>query len=186
MWYLAGHDGGEQILFVGVAQEKTQVWRTRPHRDPVTGKRYPWPWQEQAMVNHRYFYGFDADFGEQICPPMSFDRWGSTVARLTTWSYAVPAPAALLFPREVYKATSHLSEWPLTIRWGIISGMIWVLSSCFQDFRNEPDRITVLGRQLTGKPATTVTRRVGMRYLVSFRHLVMLPCSKVSVPEDQF
>jgi len=61
--YLAGHDGGEQILFAGVAQEKTRVWRTRQRRDPVTGKRYPWLCQEPAMVNHWYFYGFDADFG---------------------------------------------------------------------------------------------------------------------------
>jgi transposase len=61
--YLAGHDGGEQILFAGVAQEKTRVWRTRQRRDRLTGKRYPWLCQEQAMVNHWYFYGFDAGFG---------------------------------------------------------------------------------------------------------------------------
>ena len=61
--YLAGHDGGECILFAGVAQEKTRVWRTRQRTDSVTGKRYPWLCQEQAMVNHWYFYGFDADFG---------------------------------------------------------------------------------------------------------------------------
>ena len=61
--YLAGHDGGEQILFAGVAQEKTRVWRTRQRTDAVTGKRYPWLCQEQAMVNHWYFCGFDADFG---------------------------------------------------------------------------------------------------------------------------
>ena len=54
--YLAGHDGGEQILFAGVAHEKTRVWRTRQRRDPVTGKRYPWLCQEPAMVNHWYFY----------------------------------------------------------------------------------------------------------------------------------
>ena len=52
--YLAGHDGGEQILFAGVAQEKTRIWRTRQRTDPVTGKRYPWLCQEQAMVNHWY------------------------------------------------------------------------------------------------------------------------------------
>ena len=46
-----------------MAQEKTRVWRTRQRTDPVTGKRYPWLCQEQAMVNHWYFYGFDADFG---------------------------------------------------------------------------------------------------------------------------
>jgi hypothetical protein len=61
--YLAGHHGGECILFAGVAQEKTRVWRTAQRRDPATGKRYPWLYQEQAMVNHWYFYGFDADFG---------------------------------------------------------------------------------------------------------------------------
>ena len=50
-------------MFVGVAQEKTRVWRTARRRDPATGKPYPWLYQEQAMVNHWYFYGFDADFG---------------------------------------------------------------------------------------------------------------------------
>ena len=61
--YLAGHNGGEQILFAGVAQEKTRIWRTRQRTDKVTGRPYPWLCQEQAMVNHWYFYGFDADFG---------------------------------------------------------------------------------------------------------------------------
>ena len=46
-----------------MAQEKTRIWRTRQRTDAVTGKRYPWLCQEQAMVNHWYFYGFDADFG---------------------------------------------------------------------------------------------------------------------------
>src|ERR1700757_3783098 len=40
--YLAGHDGGECIFFVGVAQEKTRVWRTARRRGPVTGERDPW------------------------------------------------------------------------------------------------------------------------------------------------
>ena len=61
--FLAGKSGGDQILFVGVAQEKTRVWRTARRRDPATGRPYPWLYQEQAMVNHWYFYGFDADFG---------------------------------------------------------------------------------------------------------------------------
>ncbi len=47
--YLAGHDGGECILFVGVAQEKTRVWRTAPAPGP--GNRYPWLYQEQAMAS---------------------------------------------------------------------------------------------------------------------------------------
>ena len=61
--YLAGHHGGECILFAGVAQEKTRVWRTARRQNPATGKPYPWLYQEQAMAGHWYFYGFDADFG---------------------------------------------------------------------------------------------------------------------------
>lgn len=61
--YLAGRNGGEQILFAGVAQEKTRIWRTRQRTGKTTGRPYPWLCQEQAMVNHWYFYGFDADFG---------------------------------------------------------------------------------------------------------------------------
>src|SRR5215469_4150156 len=61
--YLAGKSGGDQILFVGVAKEKDRVWRTSRRRDPVTGKRYPWLYQDQAMAGDWYFDGFDADFG---------------------------------------------------------------------------------------------------------------------------
>ncbi len=42
---------------------KARIWRASQRRDPVSGKRYPWLYQDQAMVNHWYFYGFDADFG---------------------------------------------------------------------------------------------------------------------------
>ncbi len=55
--YLAGHRGGECILFAGVAQEKNRVWRTAQRQDRATGKRYPWLYQEPAMAGHWYFYG---------------------------------------------------------------------------------------------------------------------------------
>jgi hypothetical protein len=61
--YLADHDGGERILFVGRAQERAAVWRTRQRRDAATGRRYPWLAKDTAMVNHWYFYGFDRNFG---------------------------------------------------------------------------------------------------------------------------
>jgi hypothetical protein len=50
-------------LLAGVAQEMTRVWRAARRRDRVTGKRYPWLYQEQAVAGHWYCYGFDADFG---------------------------------------------------------------------------------------------------------------------------
>ena len=61
--YLADHDGSEGVLFVGRAQEKTNVFRTQKRRNPVTGKTYPWLVPDTAMVNHFYFYAFDDDFG---------------------------------------------------------------------------------------------------------------------------
>ena len=61
--YLAGHDGAEGILFVGRAQEKTSAFRTEKRRNPQTGATFPWLVRRSAMVNHFYFYGFDADFG---------------------------------------------------------------------------------------------------------------------------
>jgi len=82
--YLAGHDGGEQILFAGVAQEKTRVWRTRQRTDAVTGKRYPWLYQEQAMVNHWYFYGFDTDFGPFYIKFCGYFPYTGQIY-LTTW-----------------------------------------------------------------------------------------------------
>jgi hypothetical protein len=61
--HLAGFTGTDQIVFVGVAQEKAHVFRTERRHNPVTGAPYPWIVTSTAMVNHYYFYGIDDDFG---------------------------------------------------------------------------------------------------------------------------
>ncbi len=65
--YRAGHDGVSDavlaVLFVGRAQEKYRVFRTEKRRNPDTGSTYPRMVRSTAMVNHFYFYGFDADIG---------------------------------------------------------------------------------------------------------------------------
>jgi hypothetical protein len=61
--FLAGHDGSEEVLFVGRAQEKATVTRTGRRRDRVTGTSYAWLVKATALVNHFYFYCVDADFG---------------------------------------------------------------------------------------------------------------------------
>jgi hypothetical protein len=61
--YLAGFDGQEGILFVGVAQEKTRVWTTEKRRNPETGATYPWLVKTTRIPNHYYIYGVDRDFG---------------------------------------------------------------------------------------------------------------------------
>src|SRR6266702_2573905 len=60
--HLAGFDGEEGVLFVGVAQEKARVFRTERRYSP-DGRPYPWLVRSTAMVNHYYFYLVDADFG---------------------------------------------------------------------------------------------------------------------------
>ncbi len=61
--YLAKFPDQEGVLFIGKAQEKASVVRTRRYRNPRTGAFYPWLVKSTAMVNHYYFYCVDQDFG---------------------------------------------------------------------------------------------------------------------------
>lgn len=61
--HLAGFTGTDEIVFIGVAQEKAHVFRTERRRNPTTGAPYPWIVTSTAVVNHYYFYGVDDDFG---------------------------------------------------------------------------------------------------------------------------
>lgn len=53
----------EQVLYVGVAQEKQRVFRTEKRTNPVTGATYPWLVPSTGVVNQYYWYCFDDDFG---------------------------------------------------------------------------------------------------------------------------
>ncbi|MGH3304759.1 MAG: hypothetical protein ACRDOK_24445 [Streptosporangiaceae bacterium] len=52
----------EGVLFIGRAQEKTNLFRTEKRRDH-DGRSYPWIVKTTGMVSHFYVYGVDADFG---------------------------------------------------------------------------------------------------------------------------
>jgi hypothetical protein len=52
----------EGVLFVGRAQEKTKLFRTEKRRD-ANGDSYPWIVPSTGLVNHFYFYCYDANFG---------------------------------------------------------------------------------------------------------------------------
>src|ERR1700737_3291694 len=60
--FLAGFTGTEGVLFIGRAQEKTTLFRTRKRRRD-DGSSYPWIAADTGVVNHFYFYCLDADFG---------------------------------------------------------------------------------------------------------------------------
>ena len=61
--HLAKFRGQEGVLFVGKAQEKTNVFRTEKRTNPNNGMKYPWIVKSTAMINHFYFYCVDEDFG---------------------------------------------------------------------------------------------------------------------------
>ena len=61
--HLARFDKPEGVVFLGKAQEKTQVFRTEKRRNPETGQTYPWIVRSSAMVNHFYCYCVDREFG---------------------------------------------------------------------------------------------------------------------------
>jgi hypothetical protein len=60
----------EQVLYVGVAQEKQKVFRTSKRRNPVTGATYPWLVPSSGVINQYYFYCVDEDFGP-VCVKFS-------------------------------------------------------------------------------------------------------------------
>jgi len=60
---LAGFTEDEGVLYVGRAQEKSNVWRTQRRHNPLTGGSYAWLVRSTAFINFFYFYCVDADFG---------------------------------------------------------------------------------------------------------------------------
>jgi hypothetical protein len=52
----------EGVVFIGRAQEKTNLFRTEKRRN-ADGHGYPWIVKSTGVVNHFYFYCVDADFG---------------------------------------------------------------------------------------------------------------------------
>jgi len=59
---LPGFAAGEGVLYVGRAQEKSNVWRTQ-RRHHADGSSYAWLVRASAFINFFYFYCVDADFG---------------------------------------------------------------------------------------------------------------------------
>ena len=59
---LASFTAAEGVLYVGRAQEKSNVWRTQ-RRYHADGSSYAWLVRATAFINFFYFYCVDADFG---------------------------------------------------------------------------------------------------------------------------
>lgn len=74
--YLAGHDGREGVLYVGIAQERARVWTATRKVNPVTGVPFTWLSKTTRLVKYFYFYCVDADFGPfllRVCTYFPFN-----------------------------------------------------------------------------------------------------------------
>lgn len=60
--FLSRFGGREGLLYVGIAQEKTRIFRTEKRR-AANGGTYPWIVPGTGVVNQVYFYFVDGDFG---------------------------------------------------------------------------------------------------------------------------
>lgn len=61
--YLRDFEANEGVLFIGKAQEKASVVRTRRCHNARTGQSYASLYKSTSMVNQYYFYCVDQDFG---------------------------------------------------------------------------------------------------------------------------
>jgi len=80
--HLAAFTGGEGVLFVGRAQEKTNLFRTEKRRDEQ-GRSYPWIVKTTGLVNHFYVYAVDADFGPFFLKFCSYFPYNAKLCLLT-------------------------------------------------------------------------------------------------------
>ncbi len=68
--------GGGKVVLIGVAQEKTPVWRSWPAKGQENKPHPHMEWGRQtAFVNHYYFYLFDPDWGPAFIKTNAYAPW---------------------------------------------------------------------------------------------------------------
>ncbi len=94
--YLAGFTGTEGVLFIGRAQEKVPLFRTRKRRR-ADGSSYPWIAAETGVVNQFYCYCVDEDFGPfflKFCSYFPFNAKPGSASR----RWITPSPPSMTCP----------------------------------------------------------------------------------------
>jgi hypothetical protein len=96
--FLAGHDGGEGVLYVGVAQERARTWTSTRRAHSVTGFPLTWLVPADRLVKYFYFYCVDEDFGPfllRVCTYFPFNA--QLVINGHHWAQRQAAKAGLGF-----------------------------------------------------------------------------------------
>jgi len=94
---LAGFSASEEVLYVGRAQEKSNVWRTQRRRH-ADGSSYAWLVRAGAFINFFCFYCVDAGFGPFF---LKFSTYFPVTAKLcingNEWAKRQAAKAGISF-----------------------------------------------------------------------------------------
>lgn len=73
----AGREGGDgRVVLIGIAQEKSSVWRSWPAKGQERCRHPHMEWGRQmAFVNHFYFYLWDPDWGPAFIKTNAYAPW---------------------------------------------------------------------------------------------------------------
>lgn len=73
----AAREGGDgKVVLIGIAQEKSSVWRSWPAKGQEKAAHPHMEWGRQlAFVNHFYFYLWDPDFGPAFWKTNAYAPW---------------------------------------------------------------------------------------------------------------
>ena len=122
---LAGFTGAEGVLYVGRAQEKSNVWGTQ-RRYHADGRSYAWLVRSTAFINFFYFYCVDEDFGPFF---LKFSTYFPFTAKLCINGKYAERPA-MPHEAETRPVTlgSRIRETAFYVRFGVM--MWWPARRC--------------------------------------------------------
>ena len=72
----AAREGNDQVVLIGIAQEKASVWRSWPSKGQEKARHPHMDWgREMAFINHFYFYLWDEEWGGAFWKTNAYAPW---------------------------------------------------------------------------------------------------------------
>jgi len=73
---VAAREGNDQVVLIGIAQEKASVWRSWPRKGQEKARHPHMDWgREMAFINHFYFYLWDSEWGGAFWKTNAYAPW---------------------------------------------------------------------------------------------------------------
>jgi hypothetical protein len=72
----AAREGKDQVVLIGIAQEKASIWRSWPRKGQEKARHPHMDWgREMAFINHFYFYLWDEEWGGAFWKTNAYAPW---------------------------------------------------------------------------------------------------------------